>query len=216
MNTGLSHDEAGWFARFHCDCGLDRLVAFSCKGRGYAVHCIGGASARVAAGAGRPPQRAESARRGLRDDRTGRAPGGQRLGLDVDFHVGPRVVGVRVVVLPGREAAMTRLCTNLPRTSFSLDLGGRLYRFSRPSARCFKEWTSHANLHQFDTANVHIAEGLIWASLCAAILKRFLAPVRASHPRRPRRRVAPRRRSSRDSPSESQVLAREGRLSDHL
>ena len=127
MNTGLSHDEAGWFARFHCDCGLDRLVAFSCKGRGYAVHCIGGASARVAAGAGRPPQRAESARRGLRDDRTGRAPGGQRLGLDVDFHVGPRVVGVRVVVLPGREAAMTRLCTNLPRTPFPPDLVGRLY-----------------------------------------------------------------------------------------
>ena len=31
------------------------------------------------------------------------------------------------------------------------------------------------SLHQFDTANPHIAEGLIWASLCAAVLKRFLA-----------------------------------------
>jgi len=30
-------------------------------------------------------------------------------------------------------------------------------------------------LHKFETANPHIAEGLIWASLCAAILKRFLA-----------------------------------------
>ena len=40
---------------------------------------------------------------------------------------------------------------------------------------CFKEWKSYANLHKFDTANPHIAEGLIWASLCAAILKRFLA-----------------------------------------
>ncbi len=38
-----------------------------------------------------------------------------------------------------------------------------------------KEWKSYANLHQFDTANAHIAEGLIWASLCAAVLKRFLA-----------------------------------------
>ena len=100
---------------------------------------------------------------------------GQRLDLDVACHVGPRVVGFRVVVLPGREAAMTRLCTNLPRTPFSLDLVGRLYRFRWQIELCFKEWKSYANLHQFDTANVHIAEGLIWASLCAAVLKRFLA-----------------------------------------
>ena len=100
---------------------------------------------------------------------------GHRMDLDVDFHVGPRVVGFRVVVLPGREAAMTRLCTNLPRTPFSLDLVGRLYRFRWQIELCFKEWKSYANLHQFDTANAHIAEGLIWASLCAAVLKRFLA-----------------------------------------
>jgi hypothetical protein len=31
------------------------------------------------------------------------------------------------------------------------------------------------DLHKFDTANEHIAAGLIWASLCAAVLKRFLA-----------------------------------------
>jgi hypothetical protein len=100
---------------------------------------------------------------------------GQRLDLDVAFHVGPRVVGFRVVVLPGREAAMTRLCTNLPRTPFSLDLVSRLYRFRWQIELCFKEWKSYANLHQCDTANAHIAEGLIWASLCAAVLKRFLA-----------------------------------------
>ena len=100
---------------------------------------------------------------------------GQRLDLDVDFHVGARVVRFRVVVLPGREAAMTRLCTNLPRTPFSRDLVGRLYRFRWQIELCFKEWKSYANLHQFDTANPHIAEGLIWASLCAAVLKRVLA-----------------------------------------
>ena len=81
-------------------------------------------------------------------------------GLSVEFHVGPRVVGFRVVVRPGREAAMTRRCTNLPRTPFSLDLVGRLYRFRWQIERCFKEWKSYANLHQFDTANVPIAEGL--------------------------------------------------------
>jgi hypothetical protein len=100
---------------------------------------------------------------------------GQRMDLDVEFHVGSRVVGFRIVVLPGREAAMTRLCTNLPRTPFSLDLVARLYRFRWQIELCFKEWKSYANLHQFDTANAHIAEGLIWASLCAAVLKRFLA-----------------------------------------
>jgi len=100
---------------------------------------------------------------------------GQRLDLDVDFQVGSRVVGFRVVVLPGREAGMTRLCTNLPRTPFCPDLVGRLYRFRWQIELCFKEWKSYANLHQFDTANAHIAEGLIWASLCAAVLKRFLA-----------------------------------------
>ena len=50
-----------------------------------------------------------------------------------------------------------------------------LYRFRWQIERCFKEWKSYANLHQFDTANPHIAEGLIWAGLCAAVLTRFLA-----------------------------------------
>jgi hypothetical protein len=100
---------------------------------------------------------------------------GQRMDLDVQFQCGPRLVSFRVVVLPGREAAMTRLCTNLPRTPFSLDLVARLYRFRWQIELCFKEWKSYANLHQFDTANAHIAEGLIWGSLCAAVLKRFLA-----------------------------------------
>ena len=100
---------------------------------------------------------------------------GQRVDLDVEYERGPRLVGFRVVVVPGRDPAMTRLCTNLPRTPFTLDLVARLYRFRWQIELCFKEWKSYANLHQFDTANAHIAEGLIWASLCAAVLKRFLA-----------------------------------------
>lgn len=94
--------------------------------------------------------------------------------LDVEFERGPSVVGFRVVVLPGRDNAMTRLCTKLPRTPFSLDVVARLSRFRWQIELCFKEWKSYANLHTFDTANAHIAEG-VWAGLCAAVLKRFLA-----------------------------------------
>ena len=39
----------------------------------------------------------------------------------------------------------------------------------------FKEWKSYANLHAFDTQNPAIVEGLIWAAIGAAALKRFLA-----------------------------------------
>ena len=99
------------------------------------------------------------------------------MDLDVEYErdKGKRLVGFRVVVLPGNEKTMTRLCTNLPRTPFSLDLVSRLYRFRWQVELLFKEWKSYANLHKFDTGNKHIAAGLIWASLCAAVLKRFLA-----------------------------------------
>ena len=100
---------------------------------------------------------------------------GRRLDLDVEYERDHRVVGFRVVVIPGRDKGGTRLCTNLPRTPFSQDLVARLYRFRWQIELCFKEWKSYANLHKFDTANAHIAEGLIWAGLCAAVLKRFLA-----------------------------------------
>jgi Transposase DDE domain len=100
---------------------------------------------------------------------------GRTMDLDVEYERGKRVVSIRVVVLPGRENAMTRLATNLPRTPFSLGLVARLYRFRWQVELLFKEWKSYANLHKFDTANPHIAAGLIWASLCAAVLKRFLA-----------------------------------------
>jgi len=55
----------------------------------------------------------------------------RRMDLDVEYErdKSKRMVVFRVIVLPGKEKTMTRLCTNLPRTPFSLDLVARLYRF---------------------------------------------------------------------------------------
>jgi hypothetical protein len=39
----------------------------------------------------------------------------------------------------------------------------------------FKEWKSYANLPAFDTTNPTLVEGLMWAAMAAAALKRFLA-----------------------------------------
>jgi len=100
---------------------------------------------------------------------------GRTIDLDVEFRRGKRIHHFRLVVLPGKEKTMTRLCTNLVRKRFPLELVAKLYRFRWQVELCFKEWKSYANLHRFDTANEHVAEGLIWASLCAACLKRFLA-----------------------------------------
>lgn len=75
---------------------------------------------------------------------------------------------------PKRQAHML-LVTNLPRERVSADQVGQLYRLRWQIELMFKEWKSHANLRAFDTANENIAEGLVWAALAAAVLKRHLA-----------------------------------------
>lgn len=95
--------------------------------------------------------------------------------LDVEFRRGRRSYFFRLVVLPRRDKWRTRLCTNLDRQRFPVELIGKLYRFRWQVELNFKEWKSYANLHRFDTANEYIVAGLIWASLCTAFLKRFLA-----------------------------------------
>ncbi len=100
--------------------------------------------------------------------------GAQPMDLDIEFRSAPGEI-FRLVLLRGRDPWLSWLCTELPRDRFSTADVGKVYRLRWQIELVFKEWKSYANLHAFDTANEHIAEGLIWASLAAAILKRFLA-----------------------------------------
>jgi hypothetical protein len=83
----------------------------------------------------------------------------------------------RLVVHPHlRERGVPRyLVTNLDAEDFSPEQVSDGYRLRWQIELLFKEWKSHANLHAFDTSNPNIAEGLIWASLCAATLTRYCA-----------------------------------------
>lgn len=67
--------------------------------------------------------------------------------------------------------------TNLPRELYPASDILSAYRLRWQIELLFKEWKSYANLHAFDTSKAAIAEGLIWASLAAATIKRFLAHV---------------------------------------
>lgn len=68
-----------------------------------------------------------------------------------------------------------RLMTNLDRDRFSKEDILQAYRLRWQIELLFKELKSYANLHKFSTTKETIAEGLIWASVCAAFLKRYIA-----------------------------------------
>lgn len=67
------------------------------------------------------------------------------------------------------------LFTNLPREEFPAPVVATTYRLRWQIELLFKECKSYTQLQKFQTADRHIAEGLIWASLAALLLRRFLA-----------------------------------------
>lgn len=82
----------------------------------------------------------------------------------------------RIVAHPNpKEGKLRYLATNLDTEAFSPAHISDAYRLRWQIELLFKEWKSFADLHRFDTANPHIVEGLIWAALCAATLKRYCA-----------------------------------------
>lgn len=101
------------------------------------------------------------------------------LDMTVRFGKGAKVFVCRLIVHPNlRGNDVPRyLLTNLEREAFTPEHVSDGYRLRWQVELLFKQWKSHANLRAFDTANSNIAEGLIWASLCAATLKRYCAHI---------------------------------------
>lgn len=99
--------------------------------------------------------------------------------MDIEWGRGEKVYRGRLIAIyklgKRNRKTYTFLHTNLARKEFNAKEIGILYRLRWQVELLFKEWKSHANLHRFDTSNPHIAEGLIWASLLAATLKRSIA-----------------------------------------
>ncbi|MFQ5705802.1 MAG: IS4 family transposase [Gemmatimonadales bacterium] len=102
-------------------------------------------------------------RRRLDLDVTWERPGGQTLRLRL----------VLIWVAPNKT--FTVLITNVGRSILTANQVGETYRLRWQVELLFKEWKSFSNLHEIGSANPYLVEGLIWASLCAAVLKRSLA-----------------------------------------
>lgn len=101
----------------------------------------------------------------------------RRLELDVEWdRPEDRILRVRVVLIWLRHKRQyVFLVTNVPRAVLTACQVAEVYRLRWQIELVFKEWKSYANLHAFTSANAPLVEGLIWASLCAAALKRALA-----------------------------------------
>jgi len=101
------------------------------------------------------------------------------LDLTVRYGTAETPFVCRIVVHPNLRADDTPryLVTNLDAQHFTPEQISDGYRLRWQIELLFKEWKSHANLHAFDTSNPYIAEGLIWASLCAATVKRYYAHI---------------------------------------
>src|SRR6266704_4661908 len=103
-------------------------------------------------------------------------PKRQRVELVVEWQVEGHPLRLRLLISWNRQTKeFCYLLTNLPAKRYRLDMIYRAYKWRWQVELLFKEWKSYANLHAFDTENAAIVEGLIWAAIAAAALKRFLA-----------------------------------------
>ncbi len=103
-------------------------------------------------------------------------PKKQRISLTVEWLIDGKPFRLRMIIMwDKKKKCFIYLLTNLDEERYDIEKVCLTYSLRRQIELLFKEWKSHANLKAFDTKNEHIAKALIWASLSAAALKRFLA-----------------------------------------
>jgi hypothetical protein len=103
-------------------------------------------------------------------------PKQQRSELEVEWLIEGEAFRVRQIVSWNpKDKCFTYLLTNLPKHRYTITLICLGYKLRWQVELLFKEWKSYTNLHRFDTEKTTIAEALIWSSLCASAIKRFLA-----------------------------------------
>jgi hypothetical protein len=103
-------------------------------------------------------------------------PKRQRAELDVEWLIEGKPFRLRLIVSWNPETkCFDYLLTNLSQDRYTISMICLGYKRRWQVELLFKEWKSYTNLHKFDTEKDTIAEALIWASLAASALKRFLA-----------------------------------------
>src|SRR6267378_4264236 len=103
-------------------------------------------------------------------------PKRQRVDLVVQWQVDGHPLRLRLIISWNRRTkSFCYFLTNLPPKRYPIEVICRAYKWRWQVELLFKEWKSYANLHAFDTEKPAIVEGLIWAAIAAAALKRFLA-----------------------------------------
>lgn len=100
------------------------------------------------------------------------------MDMDIQWKDGKEWFDCRLIVSWNPQGNYYQyLITDLPRETFTVYHIINAYRLRWQIELMFKEWKSHANLQGFTTEKSPIVEGLIWASLCAATIKRYIAHV---------------------------------------
>ena len=104
-------------------------------------------------------------------------PKRQRVELVVRWQVDARPLCLRLLISWKRQTqACCSVVPTLPATRSPLAMICRAYTWRWHVELLCKEWQSYATLQAFDPTNPAIVEGLMWAAIAAAALKRFLAP----------------------------------------
>src|SRR3989441_776226 len=107
---------------------------------------------------------------------TSKFPKQQRAELDVEWLIEGEPFRGRLIVSWNPETkCFDYLLTNLPQDRYTISIICLGYKLRWQVELLFKEWKSYTNLHKFDTEKETICEALIWASLAASAMKRFLA-----------------------------------------